>query len=219
MLKLTMRRIVLGLLLLLPVIGVKAQQPADQKKPVPVMSNDDLGPASSVGQPMPGSAAAPGMMSRYSPESCGLSIELPAAPVDSEMPLPPAAGQNPGSVKYHASVGDGYVIVVAHYRESGPVSLEGHFDVFVKGLFQGFSSDSNASNVKYTLQNKSANRASFRGGYDLKAGHASFEGFAQLKGHHAWIVIAIYPAANAGAVQPVRNILRSANFDGEPCPD
>ncbi|HKF54892.1 MAG TPA: hypothetical protein VKJ45_05600, partial [Blastocatellia bacterium] len=219
MLNLTVRIIVPGLLLLLPAIGVKAQQPADQKKPVPVMSNDDVGPASSVVQPMPGSTTAPGMMSRYRPELCGLSIQLPAAPVDSEMPLSPGGGQNPGSVKYHASVGDGYVIVVAHYRESGQVSLEGHFDVFVKGLFQGFSSDPSASNVKYTLLDKSANRASFRGGYDLKAGHASFEGFAQLKGHHAWIVIAIYPAANAGAVQPVRNILRSATFDGEPCPD
>jgi hypothetical protein len=219
MLNLTIRIIVLGLLLLPLVFGVKAQQPADQKKPVPVMSNDDLGPATSVAQPVPGSTAAPGMMSRYRPELCGLSIELPTAPVDSEMPLSLGGGQNSESVKYHASVGDGYVIVVAHYRASGQVSLEGHFDEFVKGIFQGFSSDPSASNVKYTLLDKSSNRASFRGGYDLKAGHASFDGFAQLKGRHAWIVIAIYPAANAGAVQPVKRILRSASFDGEPCPD
>ena len=219
MLNPTTRSIVLSLLLLLPVFCVRAQQPADQKKPVPVMSNDDLGPANSVTQPMPGSAAAPGVMSRYRPEHCGLSIELPAAPVDSEMPLSPGVGQNFESVKYHASVGDGYAIVVAHYRESGQDSLESHFDEFVEGVFQGFSADPSHSNVKYTLLNKTSNRASFRGGYDLKAAHSSFEGFAQVKGHHAWIVIAIYPAANAGAVQPVKSILRSASFDGEPCPD
>jgi hypothetical protein len=229
MLNLTIRSIALGLLLSLPPIGLTAQQQQqqqDQKKPVPVMSNDDVGPASSVTNPMPdstpasGSIAAPGMMSRYRPELCGLSIELPSAPVDSEMPLSPGeAGRLRGSVKYHASVGDGYVIAVAHYRDSRQVSLEGHFDEFVKGLFQGFSSDPSASNVKYTLLNKSSNRASFRGGYDLKEGHASFEGFTQVKGTHAWVVIAIYPAANAGAVEPVRNILRSATFDGEACPD
>lgn len=219
MLNLTIRIIVLGLLLLLPVTRVKAQQPADQKKPVPVMSSDDLGPAGSVSQPIPGPATAPRVMSRYRLESCGLSIELPAVPVDSEMPVPAGGRQTFGSAKYHASVGDGYLIVVGHYQGNGQSSLEGQFDEFVRGFFQGFSSDPSQSNVKYALLDKSPNRASFRGGYDLKAGHASFEGFAQVQGRHGWVIIAIYPAANAGAVQPVRNILKSANFDGEPCPD
>jgi hypothetical protein len=116
-------------------------------------------------------------------------------------------------------VGDGYVIVVGHYQGNGQSSLEGHFNEFVRGFFQGFSADPDHSNVKYTLLDKSSNRASFRGGCDLKLGRASFEGFAQVQGHHGWVVIAIYPAANAGAVQPVRSILRSASFDGEPCPD
>ena len=219
MLNLTIRIIVLGLLLLLPVIGVRAQQPADQRKKVPIMSSDDIGPAGSASQPMPGSVATSDGMSRYRLESCGLSIELPAAPVDSVMPVPAGGAQSFGSFKYHASVGDNYVVAVGHYQGNGQSSLEGQFDEFVRGFFQGFSSDPSHSNVKYTLLDKSSNRASFRGGYDLKVGRASFEGFVQVQGRHGWVVIAIYPAANAEVVLHTRRILSSARFDGEPCPD
>src|SRR5262249_698372 len=139
----TTRSTALILLLLLPTITVSGQQTADQKKRVPVMSSDDLDAVPSVRQPVVGSGTSgrsPGLI-RYLLESCGLSIELPAEPLSSEIPLPGRDRKTFGPVKSHMSVGDGYVIAACHFQSGGQLSLEGQIDEFVRGFFQGFSSD------------------------------------------------------------------------------
>ena len=207
--------ITLNLLLLIAAIGVMARQEGDQKRKVPAMSSDDADAAPSTRQPMAGSAAgATAGLARYSPESCGLSIELPREPFT----LPTGSAierQTMGSVKVYTAHGDDYTVSIRHYelpRRGQPSPEE-----CIKAFFRAVQAAGVYTELDYTILDKSADRASFRVVSGEEQGRG-WEGFALVQGRHAWIIHAVYALAKSSAVQQVKSILGSARLDGPPCP-
>jgi hypothetical protein len=185
------------------------------------MSSEDMDGVPSAKQPtvVSSTEASPAGLTRYTLEGCGLSIVLPAAPVDSEVELAGVDRHRLGPVKCHTSVGNGYVVIVCHIQASGQATFEGQLDEFVEGFFRGISSSPGHSNARYTIGDKSSNRESFRASFEMKGVPVEIEGFAQLQGRHGWIVTALYPFANSAAVESARKVLASPRFDGPPCPE
>ena len=203
------------LLLLAAAIGVMARQEGDQKRKVPAMSSDDTDAAPSARQPMAGPAAgATAGLARYSPESCGLSIELPREPFT----LPTGSAierQTMGSVKVYTAHGDDYTVSIRHYelpRRGQPSPEE-----CIKAFFRAVQAAGVYTELDYTIIDKSADRASFRMVSGEERGRG-WEGFALVQGRHAWIIHAVYALAKSSAVQQVKSILGSARLDGPPCP-
>jgi hypothetical protein len=214
MIKLT-GSIVLSLLLLPGAIGVMAQQENDQKRKVPAMSSDDFDAAPSKGQPVPGPAAgARTELARYSPESCGLSIELPREAKRFDYSGSDIEKQSMGSLRVYLSPGDNYTISLRHYElpRRGQLSPE----ECIKTFFRAIQAAGTFPNLKYTLLEKSANRASFRV-VSVEEQGAGFEGLALVQGRDAWIIHAVYRLAKASEIQQVKTILGSARLDGPPC--
>jgi hypothetical protein len=207
--------IALTLLLLLAVIGVMARQEGDQKRKVPAMSSDDTDAAPSTRQPMAGSAAgATTGLARYSPESCGLSIELPREPHRFDISASAIEKQGMGSLRVYGSPGGDYTVSLRHYelpRHGQPSPEE-----CIKTFFRAVSAAGIFIDLNYTLLDKSADRASFRVVSGEEQGRG-WEGFALVQGRDAWIVFAVYPLAKSSAVQQVKSILGSARLDGPPC--
>ena len=202
------------LLLLAVAIGVMARQEGDQKRKVPAMSSDDTDAAPSARQSTaPSVTRATAGLARYSPESCGLSIELPREPFT----LPTGSAierQTMGSVKVYTAQGDDYTVSIRHYelpRRGQPSPEE-----CIKTFFRAVSAAGVFIDLDYTILDKSADRASFRVISGEEQGRG-WEGFALVHGRHAWIVFAVYPLAKSSAVQQVKSILGSARLDGPPC--
>jgi hypothetical protein len=129
-----------------------------------------------------------------------------------------------GSLTMYVSVTDDYVLSLRHYQLPGPPQASP--EDCVKTLLRAVSSSGIYINLNYTLLDKSAHRASFRGewGKEVEASgfqKPRFEGFAQVEGRHAWLVLAMFlnPPVKPSAVQQVRSILGSARLDGPPCPE
>jgi len=204
------------LLLLAVAIGVMARQEADQKpKKVPAMSSDDTDAVPSAKQSTaPSVTRSTAGLARYSPESCGLSIELPREPFT----LPTGSAierQTMGSVKVYTAHGDDYTVSIRHYelpRRGQPSPEE-----CIKAFFRAVQAAGVYTELDYTILDKSADRASFRVVSGEEQGRG-WEGFALVQGRHAWIIHAVYALAKSSAVQQVKSILGSARLDGPPCP-
>jgi len=208
--------IALTFLLLLPAaIVVMAQQEGDQKRKVPAMSSDDADAVPAARQPMAGSATgATARMARYSPESCGLSIELPREAHRFDTTASTIEKQGMGSLRVYQSPGDDYIVNLRHYelpRRGQPVPEE-----CIKTFFRAVQAAGVFTDLNYTILDKSADRASFRVVSGEEQGRG-WEGFALVQGRHAWIVFAVYPLAKPLAVQQVKTVLGSATLDGPPC--
>jgi len=207
--------IALSLLLLLAVVGVMAQQEGDQRRKVPAISSDDTDAAPSARQPMAGSAtgAAAGLV-RYSPESCGLSIELPREPHGFGTTGSAIEKQSMGSVRVYQSPGDDYTVSLRHYEL--PRHEQPRPEECIKTFFRAVSAAGVFIDLNYILVDRSANRASFRVVSGEERGRG-WEGFALVQGRHAWIIHAVYALAKSSAVQQVKSILGSARLDDPPC--
>jgi hypothetical protein len=207
--------IALIFLLLLSAVGVMARQEGDQKRKVPAMSSDDTDAAPSTKQPTAPLVARPTAgLARYSPESCGLSIELPRKPftVDTGSAI---ERQGMGSVKVYTAHGDDYTVSIRHYelpRRGQPSPEE-----CIKTFFRAVKAAGIYTELDYTILDKSADRASFRMVSGEEQGRG-WEGFALVQGRHAWIIHAVYALAKPTAVQQVKSILSSARLDDPPCP-
>lgn len=215
MLKLTSCIALTFLFLLLAGLGVMARQEGDQKRKVPAMSSDDTDVAPSTRQSTaPSVARSTAGLARYSPESCGLSIELPREPHTFGPTASTIEKQSMGSLRVYQSPGDDYIVNLRHYellRRGQPAPEE-----CIKTFFRAVQAAGVFTDLNYAILDKSADRASFRVVSGEEQGRG-WEGFALVQGRHAWIVFAVYPLGKSSAVQQVKSIFGSARLDGPPC--
>jgi hypothetical protein len=193
-----------------------SQQPGNQNKKVPAMSSDDLDAVSSAKPPsVVSSTDAPAGLTRYMPEGCGLSIALPSTPVVAEITLAGADRRFMAAIRQYMSTGNGVAIAVLFFRPRQ--ASDAQPETFLQGFFEALAYRRVFSNPRYTLTGTSSTGASFRGSCDLKGVPLEIEGFVNMQGRDGWFVYAIHPMGQPAAVQPIKDVLASARFDGSPC--
>ncbi|MGH9825182.1 MAG: hypothetical protein ACREDR_18285 [Blastocatellia bacterium] len=195
-----------------------AQQTGAPKKKVPAMSSDDM--AGNASTQASSEAAATGDVpagwTRYSLEGCGLSIALQGEPVASDMALPAGAKELAISAKNYNYLGAGYGVAIAHVLSSVAFPIK----PFAEGIMKGISGTPSVSNLQYSIAaGKSATSVQITGTWQQAGVLLAFEGFAEVRGPHAWSVLAIHQASNQAAGNQGRKAFASAKFDGPECPN
>jgi hypothetical protein len=191
-----------------------SQQTSGNKSKVPVMSSDDLDASASttsrsVASPGAGSPAA---MKRYLVEGCGLSIALPGEPIGFDGSQVIGDAGDAGDSKYYLSKGSGYSVVIIHTFDRRAFSVE----AYVAGMLAAYGEGN--SDLKYSFSEKSKTRAAVGGSYNKNGKQFGFEILTQLKEHHLWVIISMWPLSH-DAREAVKAVLESSSFDVPSCPN
>ncbi len=152
---------------------------------------------------------------RYIPEKCGLSLELPGEPVPVQSSVPENARQRLHYANVYQYDGSEVVAVVLHMSGLEPLSAKGIAEGFVKGIMQNTA----VSDLSYSTEPITGSRAPLKGSY--KEGGIVFQmtGVAISQGKQGWLVVSVHRQASQAAQATTGRILSSIKTDGTPCAD
>jgi len=152
---------------------------------------------------------------RYTPDGCGLSLELPSAAVPLKLPIPDDLKKDVRYLRYYQSAGDQFVLLIIHCSSFKSLSAKG----FAKGVTEGLFDHPDVTDFKVSTEPGSDLVAPLKGTYKQKGTALEMNGFAMGRETHTWSVIGMFRQGNEAAAKSVQRALESANFDGSQCPD
>jgi hypothetical protein len=156
-------------------------------------------------------------LTRYSPEKCGMSLELPVQYAPSVVrALIPENLQ--GKIFYTTlsitQTGDMAIVyshmsAIEHLR---PKSV-------AQGTIDGFTNSAGISDLKYTTEPSTDLQAPIKGTFTLNNIAMEINGIVFSKEKHTWCDVCVYKQSSKTAQAISQRILASIKLDGSPCPE
>ena len=161
-------------------------------------------------------ASAQGELSRYSPEKCGLSLELPVQPAPViKTPIPKNLK---GKILYRnmSTTQAGDVAVV--YSHMSAIEYLQPKSV-AQGAINGIVSNSGKLDYQITTEPSTDTQAPLKGTFKVNNVEMEINGLVLSKEKNTWSVVCLYKASDRKAQELAQRILASIKLDGVPCPE
>jgi hypothetical protein len=155
-------------------------------------------------------------LTRYSPENCGMSLELPSKPEHSKTPSQVIQAR-PG-VNYlnvFVSGTSNIVIFITHTAATNFQSPKSMAEDFRKDIFN----TPGVSDLTYVTEPATDMKAPIKGTYRQNNGIGEINGVALSQGKQTWLVVSLYIQSDKEAETIGQRILASIKLDGAPCPE
>ncbi|HKQ08299.1 MAG TPA: hypothetical protein VJ464_24455 [Blastocatellia bacterium] len=159
--------------------------------------------------------AQSGESKRYSPEGCGLSLELGAQPQKMDLPLPEDVSRNIYYLHGYSSIGKGFGVLITHV--SAPTLLNPK--ILAEGVVKGIIINAQITDFSYSTEPSTETQAPLKGSYKQNGVALEFNGIALSQGKQAWVVATIYKQADKASQSMSERVLSSVKVGGPPCPE
>jgi hypothetical protein len=155
-------------------------------------------------------------LTRYAPENCGLSLELPSQPEHS--PTPTQVIQARPGVRYlnvFVSGTSNIVIFITHTAATSFQSPKSVADGIRKDIFN----TPGVSDLAYSTEPATDMKAPIKGTYRQNNGIGEINGVALSQGNQSWLVVTLYVQSDKAAQALGQQVLDSIRMNGAPCPE
>ncbi len=152
---------------------------------------------------------------RYSPQGCGLSLELPSQALPLSVPMPEDIKNDVRYMKYYQYSRDRLVLIIVHCSSLRPFPPK----ELAEGVVKGIIDNPDVTEVQYSTEPSAAFIAPLKGTYKQKGTLLEINGFAVARDTHTWFVIAIHRQIDEAARLNAHRILESVKLDGPTCAD
>jgi hypothetical protein len=154
-------------------------------------------------------------LTRYSPEKCGLSLELPSQPESMNAPVPEEMRNMIYYMTMHISMSNGLVVVMNHASASTEMPAKSIAEGVVKGIIKS----AGVSDLQYKTEPSTNTKAPLKGSYKQQNVVLEINGIALSQKTHSWGVVMVYKQTDKAAQALAQRILDSIKIDGVPCSD
>jgi hypothetical protein len=154
-------------------------------------------------------------LTRYSPENCGMSLELPvqSAPSITKTPIPESLQ---GKILYTNSsfiqVG-GMQIVYAHMSAIEYLQPK----TVAQGTIHGMVRTSGITDYQFITEPSTDTQAPLKGTMKMSDVEMEINGLIFSKEKHNWSVFCVYKKSDRQSQESAQRILASIKLDGAPC--
>lgn len=152
---------------------------------------------------------------RYSPENCGLSLELSSKPSKLSFQIPDELKAIMRYMNLYASRSGPVSVVMTNVSSSETLPVR----EFTEGVIEGFNQGAGISDLKYLLGATTDGKLPINGYYTLNGARFEMNGVAIGVGKQAWVIICTYKQDNQDATKNASRTLASIKMDGTPCAD
>ena len=166
--------------------------------------------------PAIGISGSQGLLKRYSPGNCGISLELPGPPELATTP-PQVLRARPGLVYWevYSTTTHDLTTLLIHTSATAPQSPKSVIDWFLGGV----SANREVTGLNHSLETVTETKTTLKGMMKQNGKIGEINGAVMTQGNHSWLVVSLYVRSEKRAQAMGQRILDSIQLSGKSCPD